>query len=160
MLLVIKSWLLLLWPADEWRRNSYTPIRGNLQWPVQRQHVSWQWNLQISWWDKIHWKLPQQQVKQYKINPWSQWQPYFICKHMQKKGYLWFFCRLEGDGEFTDSQGLLWTGMFHNKAALGLKLKVNMWHAQIHTPFKWIHCETLWHSIKCQRCLTESALLF
>ncbi|XP_067311612.1 MORN repeat-containing protein 2 isoform X2 [Pseudorasbora parva] len=32
----------------------------------------------------------------------------------------------EGDGEFTDSQGLVWTGMFHSKAALGLKLKVNM----------------------------------
>lgn len=36
------------------------------------------------------------------------------------------FFRLEGDGEFTDLQGLVWTGSFHNKAALGLKLKVNM----------------------------------
>ncbi|RXN29791.1 rho guanine nucleotide exchange factor 33-like protein [Labeo rohita] len=34
--------------------------------------------------------------------------------------------RFEGEGEFTDSQGLVWTGMFHNKAALGLKLKVNI----------------------------------
>lgn len=42
-------------------------------------------------------------------------------KHFKK-----CFCRLEGDGEFTDSQGLVWTGKFHNKAALGLKLKVNM----------------------------------
>ncbi|KAM6984750.1 MORN repeat-containing protein 2-like [Aplochiton taeniatus] len=34
--------------------------------------------------------------------------------------------RLEGEGEFTDRQGLDWTGTFHNKAAPGLKLKLNM----------------------------------
>ncbi|XP_038816712.1 MORN repeat-containing protein 2-like [Salvelinus namaycush] len=34
--------------------------------------------------------------------------------------------RLEGDGKFTDSQRLVWTGGIHNKAAPGLKLKLNM----------------------------------
>lgn len=80
MFLVIMSWLLLLWPADEWQRNSYTPIGSNLQWPVQRRHVSRQRNLHIYRWDKIRWNLQQQQVIQYKISPWSQWQPSFICK--------------------------------------------------------------------------------
>lgn len=34
--------------------------------------------------------------------------------------------RLEGDGEFTDAEGLEWTGVFRSRAALGLKLKLNM----------------------------------
>ncbi|XP_063048272.1 MORN repeat-containing protein 2 [Engraulis encrasicolus] len=34
--------------------------------------------------------------------------------------------RLEGEGEFTAADGLKWTGSFHNRAAPGLKLKLNM----------------------------------
>ncbi|KAL0964548.1 hypothetical protein UPYG_G00325470 [Umbra pygmaea] len=34
--------------------------------------------------------------------------------------------RLDGDGEYTDAQRLVWTGIFHNKAAPGLTLKLNM----------------------------------
>lgn len=32
-------------------------------------------------------------------------------------------CRLEGDGAFTDTQGLVWTGKFNGETALGLKLQ-------------------------------------
>lgn len=32
-------------------------------------------------------------------------------------------CRLEGDGTFTDAQGLVWTGKFNGETALGLKLQ-------------------------------------
>lgn len=31
--------------------------------------------------------------------------------------------RLEGDGAFTDSQGLVWTGKFNGETALGLQLQ-------------------------------------
>lgn len=32
-------------------------------------------------------------------------------------------CRLEGDGAFTDTQGLVWTGKFNGETAPGLKLQ-------------------------------------
>lgn len=40
---------------------------------------------------------------------------------------VWMFdafpvCRLEGDGVFTDAQGLVWKGKFQGKIASGLKL--------------------------------------
>ncbi|XP_028845918.1 MORN repeat-containing protein 2 isoform X2 [Denticeps clupeoides] len=34
--------------------------------------------------------------------------------------------RLEGKGNFTDAQGYVWTGLFHDRAAPGLKLKLNL----------------------------------
>ncbi|XP_026217268.1 MORN repeat-containing protein 2 isoform X1 [Anabas testudineus] len=34
--------------------------------------------------------------------------------------------RLEGEGAFTDTKGLVWTGEFHGKAALGLKMQLNI----------------------------------
>ena len=33
-------------------------------------------------------------------------------------------CRLEGDGEFTDTDGQIWHGMFHHHAAPGLRFKL------------------------------------
>lgn len=36
------------------------------------------------------------------------------------------FCRVEGEGEYTDIQGLQWSGNFHFTAAPGLKLKLYM----------------------------------
>lgn len=35
-------------------------------------------------------------------------------------------CRLEGEGVFTDTQGVVWTGEFHGKAALNLKMQFNI----------------------------------
>lgn len=40
--------------------------------------------------------------------------------------FVLFLFRLEGKGEFTDLEGLVWTGNFHEQAAPGLKLKLNM----------------------------------
>ena len=34
------------------------------------------------------------------------------------------FYRMEGDGEFTDTDGQNWTGMFRYKAAPGLRFKL------------------------------------
>ncbi|XP_071357931.1 MORN repeat-containing protein 2 [Trachinotus anak] len=34
--------------------------------------------------------------------------------------------RLEGEGAFTNTQGVAWTGEFHGKAALGLKMQLNI----------------------------------
>lgn len=34
--------------------------------------------------------------------------------------------RLEGEGEFTDTESQQWTGIFRYKAALGLLFKLNM----------------------------------
>uniref|UniRef100_A0A671MPN8 MORN repeat containing 2 n=1 Tax=Sinocyclocheilus anshuiensis TaxID=1608454 RepID=A0A671MPN8_9TELE len=45
------------------------------------------------------------------------------------KGTYQFPDGTEYTGTFNNNRGvhrLVWTGMFHNKAALGLKLKVNM----------------------------------
>ncbi|XP_047430538.1 MORN repeat-containing protein 2 [Mugil cephalus] len=34
--------------------------------------------------------------------------------------------RLDGDGAFVNTQGVVWTGEFHVKAALGLKMQLNL----------------------------------
>ena len=37
------------------------------------------------------------------------------------------YFRLEGDGEFTDTDGQVWTGTFRYKAAPGLRFKLGLW---------------------------------
>lgn len=34
--------------------------------------------------------------------------------------------RLEGEGAFANTHGLVWMGEFHGKAALGLKMQLNI----------------------------------
>jgi len=34
--------------------------------------------------------------------------------------------RIEGEGEFKDTEGQVWTGTFRHKAAPGLKFKLNL----------------------------------
>lgn len=40
--------------------------------------------------------------------------------------FLVCISRLEGEGAFTNTQGLVWTGEFHGKAALGLTMQHNI----------------------------------
>lgn len=43
---------------------------------------------------------------------------------MSRLNRVYILCfRLKGDGTFTDAQGLVWTGEFHDEEAVGLKLQ-------------------------------------
>jgi len=42
---------------------------------------------------------------------------------LRMKDFEFVRSRLQGEGTLTDKQGILWTGEFHGKAALGLKMQ-------------------------------------
>ena len=57
--------------------------------------------------------------------------------------------RMEGEGEFTDTEGQIWTGQFRYKAAPGLRFKLGLWLGKwnllmvnklmkMHLPYKYL----------------------
>lgn len=50
----------------------------------------------------------------------------FYNLHVKLTDYIISIYRLEGEGEFTDTDGQVWMGTFRYRAAPGLRFKLNL----------------------------------